>query len=303
VRFLSVLSRLDTVNLQLVGVGAAPAGKHYEGWLIGDAGNALSIGVFAPDGNGTVDFTFTDPEGRNLAAIYAGFRSSLEPDFGDSPEMSQEVVLEGAVSSAAFPTVREAVSRSPEAPSRSLVEGLQTETALGLDHLTFARNEFAKDGLVAGLNHAEHVLNIFVGNDDDRFGDKNGDGQTQNPGDGYGVIGYLNTLLAKAVAAERADPSSEELALHAGFLEVVVGNSLQRVDGIVQLVERCFLQDSAASALTLINQAATLYEELMNGLDANGNGAVEPVKDEGGVVLVVEHSGYLANIEVYRARD
>jgi hypothetical protein len=172
-----------------------------------------------------------------------------------------------------------------------------------LDHLGFARDGLASDNLAGGLNHAEHAVNILVGSADPRFGDKNGDGQAQNPGDGYGVLGYLNTLLAKAIAAREADPASAELALHAGFLEAVIHNSLQRTDGIVQLIERAFIQDSTASALTLVDQAIALYDELLNGFDIDGDGTVEPVQGEGGILLVVEHTGYLANIEVYRVQE
>lgn len=300
-RFLSTVSRLDTVNLQLAGIEAAPTGKHYEGWLIGDSGNSQSIGIFAPDANGNVDFVYTDPEERNLAATYPGFRASLEPDFGDSPEISQEVIFEGAVNSAIVPLVREAILRSPETPLRSLLDGLETETDLGRDHLGFAHSGLINGNLADGLNHTEHVMNILTGSADPRFGDKNGDGQAQNPGDGLGVLGYLNALLAKANAARQADPNSAELALHVGFLQAVIQNSLQRTEGIVQLAERSFIQDSAASALTLNDQATALYDELLNGLDINGNGTVEPVQGEGGILLVVEHTGYLANIQVYRA--
>jgi len=66
------------------------------------------------------------------------------------------------------------------------------------------------------------------------------------------------------------------------------------------LLERCFAQDSAESALTLAEQALTLYDELQNGLDINGNQGVEPIEGEGGLLLLVQHTGYLANIEVYR---
>ena len=254
-----------------------------------------------PDGNGSVDHTYTDPEGRNLAAVYSGFRASVEPDFGDGPEMSQEIAFEGALHSAVVPLVREAILKSVERPVRSLLEGLATEAILGQDHLIFARDGFAGDLLAGGLGHAEHTINILVGSADDRFGDKNGDGQTQNPGDGYGVLGYLNALQAKAVAAKEADPSSAELALHADYLQILIQNSLERTEGIVQLVERSFAQDSAASALTLVDQAQTLYDELERGSDINGNQRIEPIQGEGGLVLVAQHAGYLVNIEVYRS--
>jgi tRNA A-37 threonylcarbamoyl transferase component Bud32 len=301
VRFVTTQARLDTVSVELAGIDVPPTGKHYEGWLISDAGNAISIGGFAPDGNGSVEFRYTDPEGRNLAAIYSRFRASLEPDFGDAPEMSQEVVLEGALDNAVIPLVREAVSRSSETPLQSLIDGLETETALGRDHLGFARNGLVDGNLQGALNHMEHVINILVGTGDERFGDKNGDGQAQNPGDGFGVLGYLDSLQAKAAAAAQTDPTSAELALHAQFLQILLENARQRTEGILQLLERSFAQDTAESALTLANQALALYDELQNGLDINGNEVVEPIQGEGGTLLLAQHTGYLANIEVYRA--
>jgi tRNA A-37 threonylcarbamoyl transferase component Bud32 len=300
VRFLSAQSRLDTVNIELTGVDTPPTGKHYEGWLVSDSGSTISIGTFAPDGNGNVEYGYADPEGRNLAAIYSGFRASLEPDFGDTPEISPEIVLEGTVDRAVVPLVREAVQRSSEVPLRSLIEGLETEVALGADHLGFAHSGLAGGNLAGGLNHIEHAINILVGANDERFGDKNGDGQPQNPGDGFGVLGYLGSLQTKAAAAAQADPTSAELALHAEFLQALIQNATQRTGGIVQLLERCFAQDSAESALTLLEQALTLYGELQTGLDTNGNQVVEPIQGEGGITLLAQHTGYLANIEIYR---
>jgi hypothetical protein len=300
VRFLTTQARLDTVSIELTGIDAPPTGKHYEGWLVSDAGSTFSIGDFAPDGNGNVEFGYTDPEGRNLAAIYSGFRTSLEPDFGDTPEMSQEVILEGTLDSAVVPFVREAVSRASVSPLLSLIDGLETETALGRDHLGFSRKGLVDDNLAGGLNHLEHVINILVGTDDERFGDRNGDGQAQNPGDGFGVLGYLDSLQANVMQAVQADPTSAELALHAEFLQILYENTSQRIEGVIQLLERSYAQDSAGSALTLVDQALALYGELQEGLDINGNGVIEPIQSEGGIPLLAQHAGYLANIEVYR---
>ena len=300
VRFSGTNTRLDTITIQLSGIEPAPAGKQYKGWLMGDTGNMLNVGTLAPDANGNVDFVYMEDQGRNLAAIYATFRISLEPDLRDAPEISPEIVFEGAVDGGVVPFVREAILRASDTPLHSLLDGLETETTLGLDHATFARQGLASNNFAGGLNHAEHALNILVGSADERFGDRNGDGQAQNPGDGYGVLGYLNALQTTAIAAGQADPTSVELALHTGYLQATIQNAIQRTDGIVQLLERCFAQDSAESALTLIDQAIALYDELLFGFDANSNGTVEPVQGEGGISLVTQHTGYLANIEVYR---
>ena len=225
---------------------------------------------------------------------------SLEPDFGDTPEIG-EPVLEGAVSETLLPIIREVVFRSSDRPLHSLLDGLEIETALGQDHLGFAINGLSSGNLSGGLGHVEHVLNILLGADDARFGDLNNDQQTQNPGDGYGVLGYLRSIQNKVTAANQANSSSEELRLHTEYSALLVANTQQRTEGIVSLLLRAFAQDSASSALTLANQALSLYDELETGIDLNGNQAIEPIEGEGGIVLLAQHAGYLANIEVYRA--
>ena len=302
VRFSSTNARLDTIAIQLSTIQAASPGKHYEGWLVGDTGSLLNVGTLVPDGNGNVEFLFTDSEGHNLAALYPAFRLSLEPDFGDAPEISQEIILQGEVNDSVVPFVREAILRASDTPLHSLLDGLETEAALGLDHMAFGRQDLANGNLAGGLSHIEHAINILVGSQDERFGDKNGDSQVQNPGDGYGLFRYLNALQTTAIAAGQADPTSAELALHVGFVRNTTQNALQRTDGIVKLLERCFIQDSTASTLALVDQAVLLYDELLYGFDANSNGTVEPIEGEGGLSLVTQHIGYLANIELYRVQ-
>jgi serine/threonine-protein kinase len=298
-QFLTVQKRLDTVQLQLAGIEPAPTGKHYEAWLTGTSAGMLNLGKVAPDGNRNVDHSYTDPEGRNLAGLYNGISVSLEPDFGDTPEIG-EVVLEGAVSETLLPIIREVVFRSSDRPLHSLLDGLETETTLGQDHLGFAIDGLSGGNLSGGLGHVEHVLNILLGEDDPRFGDLNNDQQTQNPGDGYGVLGYLRSIQDKVTAAGQANTSSEELRLHTEYSALLVANTQQRTEGIVSLLLRAFAQDSASSALTLANQALALYTELETGSDLNGNQTIEPIEGEGGITLLAQHAGYLANIEVYR---
>ena len=291
--------RLDTVQLQLAGVDPAPTGKHYEAWLVGTSAGMLNLGRFVPDSNGNVDHTFTDPEGRNLAGLYNAIDVSLEPDFEDTPGMG-EVILEGTVPETLVPIIREVVFRSSDRPLHSLLDGLETETALGQDHLRFAIDGLSSGNLSAGLGHVEHTLNILLGEDDPRFGDQNSDQQIQNPGDGYGVLGYLRAIQDKVTAASQANESSEELKLHTEYTALLVANTQQRTEGIVSLLLRAFAQDSASSALTLVNQAQALYAELETGTDLNGNQTIEPIEGEGGIVLLAQHAGYLANIEVFR---
>ena len=115
-----------------------------------------------------------------------------------------------------------------------------------------------------------------------------------------GIGKFLGNFLNHDAYATTAHVSAAtQLALHVEHLQVMLQDSLQRADGIANLLDRAFIQDSATSALALVDQALTLYNELQEGIDTNGNAVIEPIQGEGGIVLVLEHTGYRANIEVH----
>jgi anti-sigma factor RsiW len=65
-----------------------PAGAHYEVWLVGEAGEAFSVGVLAADGEGVWSLP------AEVAARYRAIDVTLEPADGD-PSRSGRSVLRG----------------------------------------------------------------------------------------------------------------------------------------------------------------------------------------------------------------
>jgi hypothetical protein len=71
------------------GLPRPPAGAYYEVWLVGDGGQELPVGVFAPDGEGVWSLP------AEVAANYRAIDVTLEPADGD-PSRSDRTVLRGS---------------------------------------------------------------------------------------------------------------------------------------------------------------------------------------------------------------
>ena len=70
------------------------------------------------------------------------------------------------------------------------------ESLIGQVDLAQQHTQLMKDALDAGdhegaRQHAEHAINIIEGVDGDNFGDLDGNGRAENPGDDVGVQNYL----------------------------------------------------------------------------------------------------------------
>jgi hypothetical protein len=66
------------------------------------------------------------------------------------------------------------------------------------------------EGDLAGAkSHAEHVINIVEGESGANFGDWDGDGLVQNPGDAFGLLPYLRLLALFAAPPSPAGPSPD----------------------------------------------------------------------------------------------
>lgn len=60
-RFCDKLATADQFSIQLSGVGAAPQGQVYQGWLIADDGAATNVGALTPASDGTAKLEWSSP--------------------------------------------------------------------------------------------------------------------------------------------------------------------------------------------------------------------------------------------------
>jgi plastocyanin len=284
-------------QLLLEGVSAAPAGSHYELWLVDGSFNTLNLGEFAANS----DVNFSGSTDQNLLGSHNAAFVSIEADGVADGEIGP-VVFNGVVPAGSLLHVRHIVTAFPANPDgKAFLIGAEEQLLQAIEHAGFLLDELAKDNIREAQRHAEHVVNILDGESGASFGDLDGDTIAQNPGDGFGVRAYFDGAKEHAQLAVDAEGATAEVELHAGHVLISSDNALARLDGAIGEALRIIASDSAAEAQPAADELARLLDIAFNGQDANGDGAIAPIEDEGGFLTAYEHALNMGSFEFFAA--
>ncbi len=291
----------DTLVVNLSGVSPAAPGSHYEGWLrSADGSQRLSLGTIGVEGDGSVNFTYTSPRSENLIGANTVFEMSVEPDGDADPNPSGTVAYRGQLADAMVPAVRELLFRWPSSRFGTPSGPGLVEDALLLDATAAQLVEAANGGDLGGAKRlAERLVNTVEGQNGANFGDHNGDGQAEGPGDGTGALNFAWGTYWRAKVATAAVPDDTWVAAHAGHVsgsvEQQVVNRLAEIrDQGLQFQGVSDMADAQQRAQSLRDAAA----RTLNGFDANGDGVVDPTAGEGGAIQILEHGQLMSAFRV-----
>lgn len=149
-----------------------------------------------------------------MLARYTGFELSLEPVPDPDPFRPDRRLLGAQLPFETLAPIQflDAVARG--APSGAAVlDGAAAQVRHYSSHLGFAVEAIQQDNLGGGRLHSEHPVNIVEGRQGELFGDWNGDGQAQNPGDDFGLLPYMRLLRELALSdLLRPDLSADQRA-------------------------------------------------------------------------------------------
>lgn len=227
--FRDQLAVADQLVVSLTNVAAPPTGQAYQGWLLGDAGSLLNLGVLPVEADGTLAFTWNAPNTENLLSRYTRLEITLEPAAG-SANPTGPVVLAGGLEGEALATARRLFVKNDSEPATPLdtafARGLLAQTEVAVQHITNAFNAAAIGALPEMRAHLEHVVNAIEGASGSHFGDHDGNHTAENPGDGFGVIRYsaqIAALLSAPASAREADANiqAQSAAIQSRCLEIL----------------------------------------------------------------------------------
>lgn len=292
----------DKVTLQFEALAPPPNGEVYEAWLQGQGQPPLSLGALAADSaSGTLEFV--DPQGRRLLDLYNAAFISLEPASDSDPAPSGTVVYSGQVAPAAMAHVRHVVTAFPNTPDGDgFALNALAEAGLILQQVDVQQQSIADDDLTNLHIHAETTLNIIEGSNSPDYGDRDGDGETFNPGDGFGLlgfgdnVGYLQSAADHATLASQSEGASAEVMLHAEHVNIAAANAINRAEQIRALEQQILQTTTPADAAELVAQVVDLANALLEGVDANGDGQIAPVPGEGGIQTMYQHGQLMGSI-------
>ncbi len=292
-------ARASSFQLNIAEASSPAAGSHYELW-ISDGQATLFLGAIMP-GSGIV---ITGDGSENLLALYDRVFITVEPDDHNGGAPSGEPIFVGFIPAASLDQIRLLVAAAPESPGeKPYLIGADEQVQVAIDHGGFLLEALAASNLASAKGHSEHVINTLAGEENSAFGDLNGDGQAQNPGDGFGLVGYLERTKEHAQLAAAADGASEEVKQHAEHTIIGTENALVFLEEAIQAAGRVLASDSPAEAQLAAEALNIALDAMLNGTDANGDGIITPSPGESGILIAYEHALKMGSFEFFNARD
>jgi hypothetical protein len=265
-RFRDRLATADQLVVQMTGVSALSGDQAYQGWLLTDDGaTAISLGMLTRTADGAIAFEWSSPTSENLLSRYSRFQATIEPAKG-SAKPTGKVTFAGGLSGDTLKVARKLFASSAEQPATSpdpygseysstsaqsavreapAALGLKSQTDVAVQHLQNAVNAAAIGSAKETHVHLEHVINILEGKKGARYGDHDGDGVAQNPGDGYGTQAYADEVAKTLGAASGVGDTERALQAQIKMIEdrclaliqvndaASVSNSLRELKGVI----------------------------------------------------------------------
>ena len=159
---------------------------------------------------------------------------------------------------------------------RGLLPTALAEAQIAIQHAALAAR--APTNLDAMKLHAGHVINAL----DPSI-------LATGPGLGYGVKRASLGVAMHVDLAATAAGASPNVVAHANHVATSARNTAQRCDQAIALAQRIQATTSAADAAALVNQLVSLTQQLVAGVDTNGDGRVTWEVGEGGLQQAQEH--------------
>lgn len=302
VRFRDGVALSDKILVRLSQVPPPEANARYEGWLVSDDGSVwTSIGILTPAANGAINLDWSSPSGENLLARYSGFAVTAEPANDTNPAASPIIVLGGRIAPDMLEPVRQLLVQGSDTPlpnRQGVAVGLQNAAQLMRTAARDAQRGAERDRRDDVGKANESTVNLIEGVNSGAYGDWNGDGLIADGGDPYGVLRYAAAAQQLARIAQSSASATEETRLFANNAITsaynVVNWSTQIRDFALLIKPTTPLSDS----LIIHGNINFLANQVLAGVDVNGNGSIDEDLGEGGARAVYTSVQDMARIDV-----
>ncbi len=199
------------LDVTLTGLDAPPDGSEYRAWLIGGEPAPLDLGAVDVQA-GQASLSYTDPGGLLLLTQYDLFELTVEPQGSDEATPSGSAAYTAQLDSDVLARVQALYTYSAQRDQpfkTALLSGLGVQATQYDSHLGYAIDSLNSSNLPDGKRHSEHVINIVSGVESPDYGDWDGSGRAENPGDDVGLEPYLMLLQDAARSAAEAPNATD----------------------------------------------------------------------------------------------
>ena len=296
VRFTTSSMPGDTL---VMNVRDLPGGARYAAWLRHIDGELLFVGEIVRDGFGTGTLTYINPEGSMLPAHYNATLITSETSLDSTPTAGEgTVIYEGRVPSDVSEGLNQIFVASKQGiDGMSLIDSALLEANTARQHAGLASGAVESANITAMHIHAEHTVNILTGG----MADFDGDGSGQNPGRRSGVYKLVYQIEALVQKAAQSPDANRQVQSNAESLRVCLVNVRTRADEVQDREKRLLAADAINDDVkTAALESTQLMADLIEGIDANQNGSIEPFEGECGLNQIAEYGILFGNIALYQ---
>ncbi len=286
----------DKATVRLANVPPPAAGKIYQAWFAASTVDLLtSLGEVKVNPDGTATIEYSAPFNGNLIALYDQFFITLESALATKP--SATLIFSGQFAARLSGEVKALMGFAPDTPENvGYLIGLYNRRDDLSIHAAELRDALVRNNLPTMKRHAEHLINLLEGLKGKDFGDGDKNGRVEDPGDGYGMIPYVEQILQRAQGAANSPDATDSAKQRATELQVEATNVKQWADTILKDALAVLAAGSVQQAAAQIQEVNTLAQVAVKGQDKNGNGKIEPIADEAGMQQMFTTAQELAGL-------
>jgi len=135
--------------------------------------------------------------------------------------------------------------------------------------LGFSLTSIAGNDIAGAKGHAEHCINVLAGEGSPEYGDYDGNGRPDNPGDGYGLLAYLR-LAQELAQSELANPAlSDDRAANLHSLVDQLTETIQLAEDSLSVAKQIASADTIDELRLLADVWGTQLVQERSSLEAN----------------------------------
>jgi hypothetical protein len=197
--FVDNAAGLDRLVLSATGLQAPGLGQVHRVWLVTDDGaTGRYLGDVVPDASGAVAFTWDQPAGENLLAVYSQVTISVESGAAGA-KPGGTIVRTGKLDPASLAQVRRMLSRWPDSRyGVATMPGLRRLADIARYQAWVLREAAIHGDWDTARRKAEQLVNLVEGRQGQFYADHDGNGRIEDPGDGTGFLPYCWAALAQS---------------------------------------------------------------------------------------------------------
>jgi Anti-sigma-K factor rskA/zinc-ribbon domain len=299
----STQGQTNGLSIAINGLKTPPSGSQYLAWLINDQSEQIvPLGTLAASGQ-QFSLSYTGTTGgtqqgtTNLIGLGNKIEITLEQGQASLP--TGKVLLTGIFPPKAFVHIRHLLFKFPTTPHNiGLLVGLMNQTQLLNAQASILQNA------ANGGNHAviqcaaQSIIDISEGSKGTNYKPLDPNCANLNitqTGDGFGILGqgYQITAASHAALAANQTDSTANIRLQASHVIIATNNIKAWVTTIDQDALKLLNNPNDTS---VVQEIVTLSDHAYHGVDANGDGQIDPVSGEAGAITAYSYGQLMATL-------